>query len=127
MQVGVHFNYQNFSDWERFEAHQPGSPRVADQQIYEEELHLGALVVLRLALSQEWFSYDGQFYQIPETTIRPRPRSPRQLLDRMRVAWTSPPTLPIAANNGLGMLMTNQKSWEEYRDDVRGFNAVPAE
>ena len=44
MQVGVHFNYQNFSDWERFEAHQPGSPRVADQQIYEEELHLGGLV-----------------------------------------------------------------------------------
>jgi len=44
----------------------------------------------------------------------------------MRVAWTSPQTLPITANAGLGMLMTNQKSWEEYREDVRGFNAVRA-
>jgi len=45
----------------------------------------------------------------------------------MRVAWTSTETLPIAANAGLGMLMTNQKSWEEYREDVRGFNAVRAD
>ncbi|MHB8573884.1 MAG: LLM class flavin-dependent oxidoreductase, partial [Dehalococcoidia bacterium] len=85
-----------------------------------------SLEVLRKALTQEWFSHEGQFYHIPETTIRPRPRNPRDLVDRMRVAWTSPQTLPIAAEAGLGMLMTNQKSWEEYRDDVRGFNSVRA-
>jgi alkanesulfonate monooxygenase SsuD/methylene tetrahydromethanopterin reductase-like flavin-dependent oxidoreductase (luciferase family) len=45
----------------------------------------------------------------------------------MRVAWTSPQTLPITAEAGLGMLMTNQKSWEEYREDVRGFNALRVE
>jgi alkanesulfonate monooxygenase SsuD/methylene tetrahydromethanopterin reductase-like flavin-dependent oxidoreductase (luciferase family) len=230
MRVGVHFNYQNYTDWERFEAHGGGAPATSDQQLYEEELHLGGLVeplgfdsywaidhhfspyimtagalqhltyfagrttridfgtmvivlpwydpvvvaeqvsvldnllqgrrltlglgrgaakrefdafrvpmdesrdrfaesleVLRLALGQEWFSYDGEFYHIPETTIRPRPRNPEELLGRMRVAWTSPQTLPIAANAGLGMLMTNQKSWEEYREDVRGFNAVRAD
>lgn len=230
MRIGVHFNYQNYSDWDRFEAQQPGPPPVSDQQIYEEDLALAGLVeplgfdsywaidhhfspyimtsgavqhltyfagktqridfgtmvivlpwydpvvvaeqvsvldnlllgrrltlglgrgaakrefdafrspmdesrdrfaesleVLRLALSQEWFSYDGQFYHIPETTIRPRPRNAADLVKRMRVAWTSPQTLPIAANAGLGMLMTNQKSWEEYRQDVQGFNAVRAE
>jgi alkanesulfonate monooxygenase SsuD/methylene tetrahydromethanopterin reductase-like flavin-dependent oxidoreductase (luciferase family) len=230
MRIGVHFNYQNYTDWERFEARTPGPPRVTDQQIYEEDLHLGGLVeplgfdsywaidhhvspyimtggaiqhltyfagqtsridfgtmvivlpwydpvmvaeqvsvldnllqgrrltlglgrgaakrefdayrvpmdesrdrfaealdVLRTALTQEWFSHEGEFYQIPETTIRPRPRNPRELVERMRVAWTSPQTLPIAANAGLGMLMTNQKSWEQYREDVRGFNAVRAE
>lgn len=230
MRVGVHFNYQNYTDWERFEAHGGGAPATSDQQLYEEELQLGGLVeplgfdsywaidhhfspyimtagalqhltyfagrtsridfgtmvvvlpwydpvvvaeqvsvldnllqgrkltlglgrgaakrefdafrvpmdesrdrfaesleVLRLALGQEWFSYDGEFYHIPETTIRPRPRNPEELLGRMRVAWTSTQTLPIAANAGLGMLMTNQKSWEEYREDVRGFNAVRAE
>ena len=229
MRVGVHFNYQNYEDWDRFEAHGGGKP-VGDQRLYEEELHLGGLVeplgfdsywaidhhfspyimtggaiqhltyfagktsridfgtmvvvlpwydpvvvaeqisvldnlllgrqltlglgrgaakrefdayripmdesrdrfaeslqILRMALSQEWFSYEGQFYTIPETTIRPRPRNPERLLERMRVAWTSPETLPITANAGLGMLMTNQKSWEEYREDVRGFNAVRAE
>ncbi|MGI8549298.1 MAG: LLM class flavin-dependent oxidoreductase, partial [Dehalococcoidia bacterium] len=230
MRVGVHFNYQNYGDWDRFEAHQPGPARVSDQQLYEEDLYLGGLVeplgfdsywaidhhfspyimtggaiqnltyfagkteridfgtmvivlpwydpvvvaeqvsvldnllqgrrltlglgrgaakrefdgyrvpmdeardrfaealeVLRTALTQEWFSHEGQFYHIPETTIRPRPRNPEELVARMRVAWTSPQTLPIAANAGLGMLMTNQKSWEEYREDVRGFNAVRAE
>lgn len=227
MRVGVHFNYQNYTDWDRFEAQRPGPPAVTDQQIYEEELALGSLVeplgydsywaidhhfapyimtggaiqnltyfagktsridfgtmvvvlpwydpvvvaeqisvldnllqgrrltlglgrgaakrefdayripmdesrdrfaeslvVLKKALTQEWFSHDGEFYHIPETTIRPRPRNPQGLVDRMRVAWTSTPTLPITANAGLGMLMTNQKSWEEYREDVRGFNAV---
>jgi alkanesulfonate monooxygenase SsuD/methylene tetrahydromethanopterin reductase-like flavin-dependent oxidoreductase (luciferase family) len=230
MRLGVHFNYQNYEDWDRFEAHRPGPPAVSDQRLYEEELHLGGLVeplgfdsywaidhhfspyimtggaiqhltyfagktsridfgtmvivlpwydpvvvaeqvsvldnllqgrrltlglgrgaakrefdayrvpmdesrdrfaealaVVRKALTQEWFSHEGEFYHIPETTIRPRPRNGQDLVDRMRVAWTSTQTLPISANAGLGMLMTNQKSWEEYREDVRGFNAIRAE
>jgi alkanesulfonate monooxygenase SsuD/methylene tetrahydromethanopterin reductase-like flavin-dependent oxidoreductase (luciferase family) len=229
MRTGVHFNFQNYADWDRFEAQRPEQPRISDQQIYEEDLHLAGLVeplgfdsywaidhhfgpyimtggaiqhltylagkteridfgtmvvvlpwydpvvvaeqicvldnllqgrkltlglgrgaakrefdayrvpmdesrdrfaesleVLRKALTNEWFSHEGQFYQIPETSIRPRPRNPQQLLDGMRVAWTSPQTLPITANSGLGMLMTNQKSWEEYRQDVRDFNAARA-
>jgi alkanesulfonate monooxygenase SsuD/methylene tetrahydromethanopterin reductase-like flavin-dependent oxidoreductase (luciferase family) len=85
-----------------------------------------ALEIVRKALTNEWFSHEGQFYSIPETTIRPRPRNPEDIVRRMRVAWTSPQTLPIAANAGLGMLMTNQKSWDEYREDVTGFNAVRA-
>ena len=230
MRAGVHFNYQNYEDWDRFERAAAGPSKVSDQQIYEEELHLAGLVeplgfdsywaidhhfspyimtggalqhltylagkteridfgtmvivlpwydpvvvaeqvsvldnmlqgrrltlglgrgaakrefdsyripmdesrdrfaealeVLRKALSQEWFAHEGDFYSIPETTIRPRPRNPEDLVNRMRVAWTSPQTLPISANAGLGMLMTNQKSWEEYGEDVRGFNAVRAE
>jgi alkanesulfonate monooxygenase SsuD/methylene tetrahydromethanopterin reductase-like flavin-dependent oxidoreductase (luciferase family) len=230
MRIGVHFNYQNYTDWDRFEAHRSGPAAISDQQIYEEELHLGSLVeplgfdaywaidhhfspyimtggaiqhltyfagktsridvgtmvivlpwydpvqvaeqvsvldnllqgrrltlglgrgaakrefdgyrvpmdesrdrfaealeVLRKALTQEWFSHDGAFYHIPETTVRPRPRNPEDLVARMRVAWTSPQTLPIAARAGVGMLMTNQKSWEAYQEDVRGFNAVRAE
>lgn len=230
MRIGVHFNFQNYADWERFTAEQPEPPAVSDQQLYEEDLALAGLVeplgfdsywaidhhfspyimtggaiqhltfvagqtrridvgtmvivlpwydpvqiaeqvsvldnllqgrrltlglgrgaakrefdgyrvpmdesrerfaealdVLRTALTQEWFSYDGSFYQVPKTTIRPRPRNPKALLDGMRVAWTSPQTLPIAANAGLGMLMTNQKTWEAYQEDVRGFNAVRAE
>lgn len=229
MRAGVHFNFQNYADWDRFDAHAAGDPQSADQRIYEEELHLAGLVeplgydsywaidhhfspyimtggaiqhltfmagrtsridfgtmvivlpwydpvvvaeqisvldnllqgrkltlglgrgaakrefdayrvsmeesrdrfaesleVLRKALTDEWFSHAGDFYHIPETTIRPRPRNPQALLDKMRVAWTSPQTLPITANSGLGMLMTNQKSWEEYREDVRQFNETRA-
>ncbi|MCA9830769.1 MAG: LLM class flavin-dependent oxidoreductase [Dehalococcoidia bacterium] len=229
MRAGVHFNFQNYSDWARFESHGAGPQAVTDQQVYEEDLYLASLVeplgfdsywaidhhfgpyimtggaiqhltfmagqtkridfgtmvvvlpwydpvviaeqisvldnllqgrcltlglgrgaakrefdayrvpmdesrdrfaeslqVVRKALTQEWFSHEGDFYTIPETTIRPRPRNPQALVDSMRVAWTSPQTLPITANAGLGMLMTNQKSWEEYRQDVREFNAVRA-
>ncbi len=229
MRAGVHFNYQNYTDWERFEARGSTPQKVSDQQLYEEELALGSLVeplgfdsywaidhhfspyimtggaiqhlayfagktsridfgtmvivlpwydpvmvaeqvsvldnllqgrrltlglgrgaakrefdgyrvpmdesrdrfaealeIVRKALTNEWFSHEGQFYSIPETTIRPRPRNPEDIVRRMRVAWTSPQTLPIAANAGLGMLMTNQKSWDEYREDVTGFNAVRA-
>ncbi|MFN0095858.1 MAG: LLM class flavin-dependent oxidoreductase, partial [Dehalococcoidia bacterium] len=86
-----------------------------------------SLQVLQKALRNEWFAHEGAFYTIPETTIRPRPRDPEGLISRMRVAWTSPQTLPITAHSGLGMLMTNQKSWSEYAEDVRGFNAIRAE
>ena len=229
MRIGVHFNYQNYTDWDRFEAHGASRSAIPDSQLYDEELLLGGLVeplgfdsywaidhhfspyimtggalqhltyfagktsridfgsmvvvlpwydpvviaeqisvldnllqgrkltlglgrgaakrefdayrvpmdesrdrfaeslqVLQKALSNEWFSHEGRFFSIPETTIRPRPRDAQRLLDGMRVAWTSPETLPITANAGLGMLMTNQKSWEAYKEDVQGFNAIRA-
>lgn len=229
MKVGVHFNFQNHLDWERFLAKAPGPPKVTDQQIYDEEIALAELVeplgfdsywaidhhftpyvmtggalqhltfmagrtsnidfgtmivvlpwydplmvadqisaldnllqgrqltlgmgrgaairefdafrvpmsearsrfnealeILRKAMSQEWFSHEGEHFTIPETTIRPSYRNPQRLMDRMRIAWTSPETLPIAANAGLGMLMTNQKSWDDYSTDVAAFNSIRA-
>ncbi len=83
-----------------------------------------SLAILRLAMSQEWFSYEGEHFQIPETTIRPSFRNPQRIMDDMKVAWTSPDTLPIAANAGLGILMTNQKSWDAYGADVAAFNQI---
>jgi len=84
------------------------------------------LAVLRLAMTQEWFTFRGEHFDIPETTIRPSFRNPEQLLEGLRVAWSSPETLPFAANNGLGMLMVNQKSWADYRGDVAAFNEIRA-
>lgn len=86
---------------------------------------LEGLEIVRRALSSERFSYDGQFWQVPETGIRPRPRS-TDLAQRMYCAWGSPETLEIAANAGLGMLFIPQKSWEEYGQDVENFNAIRA-
>ena len=230
MKVGVHLNFQNYRDWDRFERKAGDEPQeITDAQIYEEDLHLGSLVeplgydslwaidhhfspyimtggavqnltyfagmtkridfgtmvvvlpwydpiaiceqisvldnmlqgrkltiglgrgagqrefdgfripmgesrgrflesleILRKAWTSEFFAHEGEFFTIPETTIRPRPRTP-DLLDHMRVAWISPGTLRIAADAGLGMLFTNQKNWEEYRADMRDFNAVRAE
>ncbi len=85
------------------------------------------LDIIRLALSQEWFEYDGDYYKIPLTTVRPRYRNPEWILDNMKAAWSSAESLPLAANAGLGLLLTNQRSWQEYRQEVVDFNAIRAE
>ena len=85
-----------------------------------------ALAVLRLALTQDLFSYQGKHYQISDTTVRPRPRN-ADLTDRMYCAWGSPETLQRNAQAGLGMLFTPQKSWEEYAADFKLYNSIRAE
>lgn len=230
MKVGIHLNFQNYTDWDRFERKASNEPQpISDAQIYEEDLHIGSLVeplgydslwaidhhfspyvmtggavqnltyfagmteridfgtmvvvlpwydpiviceqiavldnmlqgrkltiglgrgagerefdafripmgesrdrflesleILKKAWHNEFFAHEGEFFTIPETTIRPRPRTP-EMLDNLKVAWVSPGTLKIAADAGLGMLFTNQKSWKEYRTDLHEFNGVRAE
>jgi alkanesulfonate monooxygenase SsuD/methylene tetrahydromethanopterin reductase-like flavin-dependent oxidoreductase (luciferase family) len=227
MKVGAFFNWQNHLDWDRYRARSTEPPKVADSQIYDEELYLADLVeplgfdsywaidhyvtpygmtggvlqhlshmagrtkrldlgtmvlvlpwydpvkvvhqissvdnqlqgrqltlgvgrgaavrefdafripmgdargrydecleIIRLALTQEWFSFEGEHFHIPETTVRPHFRNPERLLANMKSGWASPTSLPLAANAGLGMLLTNQKSWADYRKDVAEFNRV---
>ena len=33
MKIGVHFNYQNYTDWDRFEAKGGGKQTISDQQL----------------------------------------------------------------------------------------------
>ncbi len=81
--------------------------------------------ILRRALTNEWFSFEGEHFQIPETSIRPGFRNPpERLLERMRIAWQSPDTLPIVANSGHGVIMTNTKSWDEYSEDIQQVNKI---
>ena len=82
--------------------------------------------IIRLALSQELFSYEGEFFQIPETTIRPQPLS-KDLPSRMYCAANSTASVEMAAEAGLGMMIIPQKSWEAYADDIKMFNARRAE
>jgi alkanesulfonate monooxygenase SsuD/methylene tetrahydromethanopterin reductase-like flavin-dependent oxidoreductase (luciferase family) len=77
-----------------------------------------ALEVVRRAITQESFSFDGEFYQLPEMSIRPRPRDPQRLLDRMYQAWGSPETVRMAAEADLGPLFVPQKPWEDIRAEV---------
>jgi alkanesulfonate monooxygenase SsuD/methylene tetrahydromethanopterin reductase-like flavin-dependent oxidoreductase (luciferase family) len=87
------------------------------------ERFLEALAVVRAALTNERFSFEGKHYQIPETSVRPQPRS-ADLTDRMYCAWGTPSSMPMAANSGLGALFIPQKSWAEYAEDMKGFNEV---
>lgn len=87
------------------------------------ERFLEALTVVRSALTSERFSFEGKHYQIPPTSVRPQPRSD-DLTDRMYCAWGTPSSMPMAAGSGLGALFIPQKSWEEYAEDMKGFNEV---
>jgi alkanesulfonate monooxygenase SsuD/methylene tetrahydromethanopterin reductase-like flavin-dependent oxidoreductase (luciferase family) len=82
---------------------------------------LESLEVVRAALSNQEFSFEGRFHQIPSMSIRPQPRS-ADLASRMYCAWGSPETIPIAAEAGLGALFVPQKGWEEIGEEVVTFN-----
>jgi alkanesulfonate monooxygenase SsuD/methylene tetrahydromethanopterin reductase-like flavin-dependent oxidoreductase (luciferase family) len=77
--------------------------------------------IIRLALTQEAFSYDGEVFTIPEVTLRPRPVS-ADLADSLMVAATSDETLIEGGKRGLGMMYSGQKSGGLTRADVQLLN-----
>jgi alkanesulfonate monooxygenase SsuD/methylene tetrahydromethanopterin reductase-like flavin-dependent oxidoreductase (luciferase family) len=84
-----------------------------------------ALEVIRLALSQEHFSFSGKYYEIADLSIRPRPRT-KDMTSRMYAAAVSPSSVELMASLGLGMLIIPQKTWDEHAEDLRTFTAVRA-
>jgi alkanesulfonate monooxygenase SsuD/methylene tetrahydromethanopterin reductase-like flavin-dependent oxidoreductase (luciferase family) len=77
--------------------------------------------IIRLALTKESFSYDGEVFTIPEVTLRPRPVS-SDLADSLLVAATSDETLIEGGKRGLGMMYSGQKSGGLTRADVQLLN-----
>jgi alkanesulfonate monooxygenase SsuD/methylene tetrahydromethanopterin reductase-like flavin-dependent oxidoreductase (luciferase family) len=85
-----------------------------------------ALEILRLALTQEWFSFEGQFFTIPKTSIRPRPVT-ADLTENILFAWSSPETMAWAAGTGSGQLYANFSNWEAVASSSMAFNRIRAE
>lgn len=87
------------------------------------ERMLEVLEILRLALTREHFSYDGEHYKIPETSIRPQPLTP-DLTRNMLMAWSSPETRDLAAESGCAPLFNNFSNWKTVTESTDQFNAV---
>jgi alkanesulfonate monooxygenase SsuD/methylene tetrahydromethanopterin reductase-like flavin-dependent oxidoreductase (luciferase family) len=90
--------------------------------------HEGIEIVKR-GLTQRQFSYEGKYFTLPEMTVRPQPRtSGEDLWNQSYMAWGSPETLRFAAENGLGILITQGalESRTTYHDDLAGYNAIRA-
>jgi alkanesulfonate monooxygenase SsuD/methylene tetrahydromethanopterin reductase-like flavin-dependent oxidoreductase (luciferase family) len=83
-----------------------------------------AVEILKLALGQDAFSYEGEFWQIENASVRPQPRDPQALLESLYGAWGSPSTVPIVAGLGLKPMIIPQKPWLGYRDEIAQFRAV---
>lgn len=81
-----------------------------------------AAKIVRLALSEETFSFDGEYYQIPRTSIRPRPISHPER--RFFASSVSPESARIMAELGFGMLVIMQNEWKKAAGDVQAFNEI---
>jgi alkanesulfonate monooxygenase SsuD/methylene tetrahydromethanopterin reductase-like flavin-dependent oxidoreductase (luciferase family) len=82
--------------------------------------------ILKLAFTEERFSYDGEYFHLDDVSVRPRPRS-KHLEERFYAGVLSPPSIEIAARLGMNVMFTNSASWQELADRTDLFNGYRAE
>lgn len=74
------------------------------------------------ALANETFEHSGEFYNIPLTSIRPRPISkPEQ---RFYASSVSPESAEIMAKMGLGVLVVMQNEWKKASQDIHRYREI---
>jgi alkanesulfonate monooxygenase SsuD/methylene tetrahydromethanopterin reductase-like flavin-dependent oxidoreductase (luciferase family) len=86
-----------------------------------------SIQIVKKALTEEKFSFEGQHYKMEDITMRPRPRDPQQLINDFHFSWGSPQSAPVGASFGLRPMVIPQKSWEEYHADLSAFAKARAE
>jgi alkanesulfonate monooxygenase SsuD/methylene tetrahydromethanopterin reductase-like flavin-dependent oxidoreductase (luciferase family) len=85
-----------------------------------------AVQIIKLALSQEVVEFEGEHFQIPRVSIRPRPRS-TDLANRLYNAWLSPGSLQLAAATGLAPLFAVERKPDEYVAERERYDTLRAE
>jgi alkanesulfonate monooxygenase SsuD/methylene tetrahydromethanopterin reductase-like flavin-dependent oxidoreductase (luciferase family) len=88
------------------------------------ERFLETLDVVRKALSSKHFSHEGKYFSIPDLAIRPHPRS--DLTANMHMAWGSPSSVAVAADNDLLPLVIPQKEWATHVAEMQEYNRIRA-
>jgi alkanesulfonate monooxygenase SsuD/methylene tetrahydromethanopterin reductase-like flavin-dependent oxidoreductase (luciferase family) len=86
-----------------------------------------SLDIVREAFTEEWVSHEGEFYNIPRTSIRPRPRPGNKLVENMYLAWGSPQSMPVAAHEDIKPLFIPQRGWDELRKEIAEYNRIRVE
>ena len=74
------------------------------------------------ALSNEVFDWNGEFYNIPEMSIRPRPISHPER--RFYASSVSPESAEIMAKLGFGMMVIMQNQWTKAAADIISYNEI---
>ncbi len=98
-----------------------GVPREESRQRFDETLD-----ILKLAFSQERFSYEGKIFKIPEMSIRPAPRS-RDLYSRIYGSSATRESLEILSRRGMVPLFVGNKPIEEAGKEVQLVNTIRKE
>ncbi len=86
-----------------------------------------AVKLVKTALTEERFSFNGEFYTVPDVSqrpesphlsLRPRPRDGQRLVDNFHGAWGSPQSAPILGALGLKPLVIPQRGFIEYEKEL---------
>jgi len=83
--------------------------------------------ILRAADGAERFTFDGEIYKSPPTTIRPQARHKGKLTRTIKAAFSSPASMRLAAQHGLGQLFVANDDLDAMTAQVRQFNTIRAE
>ena len=83
------------------------------------------LDIIRLGLTQSSFEYDGQYFQIPRTSIRPAPISHPER--RFYGSANSPESAKLIASSGLGLLIVMHNEWAKAAHEVYDFHKMAME
>jgi alkanesulfonate monooxygenase SsuD/methylene tetrahydromethanopterin reductase-like flavin-dependent oxidoreductase (luciferase family) len=78
--------------------------------------------IIRQAFAHEQFSYQGKYFTIPTTQLRPRPSA--ALSQNLLGAFGSPSSLPVVANLDLQMLFVAGQTPTQIGANVEQFNAI---
>jgi alkanesulfonate monooxygenase SsuD/methylene tetrahydromethanopterin reductase-like flavin-dependent oxidoreductase (luciferase family) len=84
-----------------------------------------AAQIIVKALTDDSFEYDGEFYRIPRTAIRPRPISHPER--RFHASAVSPDSAEIMAKLGFGLLMVMQNEWPKAAADIARYREIALE
>ncbi len=80
-----------------------------------------AQLIIR-ALTNDSFEWQGEYFQIPRTSIRPRPISHPER--RFHASAVSPESAEIMAKLGFGMLIVMQNEWPKAAEDVHKYREI---
>jgi alkanesulfonate monooxygenase SsuD/methylene tetrahydromethanopterin reductase-like flavin-dependent oxidoreductase (luciferase family) len=81
-----------------------------------------AAQIIVKALTQEVFDWDGEFFHIPPTSIRPRPISHPER--RFYASSVSPESAEIMARLGFGVLVIMQNEWPVAAESIHRYREV---
>lgn len=81
---------------------------------------------IRAADGAEQFTFDGEVFKIPETSVRPQPRHKGHLTDNIKVAFNTERSARLAAEHGLGQMFVAQEEADEMTAKVQRFNNIRA-
>jgi alkanesulfonate monooxygenase SsuD/methylene tetrahydromethanopterin reductase-like flavin-dependent oxidoreductase (luciferase family) len=81
-----------------------------------------AAKIIVQALANDSFEYDGEFFHIARTAIRPRPISHPER--RFYASAISPDSAEIMARLGFGVLMVMQNEWPKAAESINDYRRV---